>query len=346
MKNHTAVPAHSRLKPISMLLSATWLTAIGLAALLSPAALAQDKGQVAVKLVDTLTELAQGPHKGYRANHAKGAIVAGTFTPTADAAKLSSAAHFKQPVPVVVRFSNATGVPNLPDADPHARPNGMAIRFTLPDGSATDIVSISYNGFPVATPEQFLELLTAIKTNASETSKPTTLEKFLQSHPAAMTFVSTPKPVPESFANQSFFGVNTFYLVDAAGKQQAFRYRIVPKAGSKPLSDEAAKALAPDALMNEIRERVGKTAVEFSLQAQLPAANDPLLDGSQTWPDDRPLVELGTLRLDKIPADVALIDKQMFNPLLLPTGIKASDDPVLQTRPIAYSVSFGRRASN
>ncbi|CAI3799637.1 catalase family peroxidase [Rheinheimera sp. MM224] len=304
---------------------------------------AQDNGNVAVKLVDTLTELAQGPHKGFRSNHAKGAIVTGHFTPSADAKNYSTAAHFSQTVPVTVRFSNATGVPNLPDADPHARPNGMAIRFTLPDQSSTDIVSISYNGFPVATPEEFLELLTAIKTNATDTNKPTKLEQFLQSHPAALTFVKTPKPMPASFANQSFFGVNSFIFENDKGAQQHFRYRIVPKAGANFLTDEAAKKMAPDFLMEEIKQRVVKTPVEFSLQAQLPNDGDPLLDGSKTWPDDRRLIELGTIKLDALPADTAAWDKQMFNPLLLTKGITATADPVLQTRPVAYSVSFGRR---
>lgn len=304
---------------------------------------AQDNGNVAVKLVDTLTELAQGPHKGFRSNHAKGIVITGSFTPSAEAKNYSVAAHFSQKVPVTVRFSNATGVPNLPDADPHARPNGMAIRFTLPDNNSTDIVSISYNGFPVATPEKFLELLTAIKTNATDTNKPTKLEQFLQSHPAALTFVQTPKPVPASFAHQSFFGVNSFIFENAQGVKQHFRYRIVPKAGDNFLTEEAAKKMAPDFLMEEIKQRVVKTPVEYSLQAQLPKQGDPLLDGSKTWPDDRQLIDLGTIRLDALPADPAAWDKQMFNPLLLTKGIEATADPVLQTRPVAYSVSFGRR---
>ena len=115
-----------------------------------------------VALVDALNKLAGGPHPGFRANHAKGVLVTGTFTPAITAPTLSKAAHFAKPVPVLVRFSDPTGVPNLPDASPDASPHGMAIRFKLPDGGSTDIVSISSNGFPVATPEDFLALLTAI----------------------------------------------------------------------------------------------------------------------------------------------------------------------------------------
>lgn len=306
-------------------------------------AIAQDVGAVATKTVDTLTALAEGPHKGFRANHAKGTFVTGTFTPNETAQKLSSAPHFKVPVPILVRFSTGTGVPALPDASPHARPYGMAIRFTLPDQSSTDIVSISYNGFPVSKPEEFLELLTAIKNAPSDTSKPSTLDQFMTAHPAAAAFAKDPKPVPLSFANQSFFGVNSFIFEDSAGKQQYFRYRIIPKAGLKHMPATEAEKATPNVLMLEIAKRVQSSSVEYILQAQLPNPGDPLLDGSQTWPDDRKIVELGTLILNAIPEDVARLDKQMFNPLSLPAGITASADPVLQFRPVVYAVSFGRR---
>ena len=51
------------------------------------------------------------------------------------------------------------GVPTLPDADPNASPHGIAIRFMLPGGNNTDIVSISANSFPTATAEEFVALL-------------------------------------------------------------------------------------------------------------------------------------------------------------------------------------------
>ena len=75
-------------------------------------------------------------------------------------------------VPVLVRFSDPTGVPNLPDADPNASPHGMAIRFQLPDGSSTDIVSISANSFPVSTPEDFVAMLQAVAHSGADVAKP------------------------------------------------------------------------------------------------------------------------------------------------------------------------------
>jgi len=189
----------------------TQLKSIVLAILMASSSLAYADGPVAAtgkpvteQLVDTLTKLSGGPHKGYRANHAKGVMVSGTFTPAASAASLSKASHLQSASsPVTVRFSDASGVPNIPDADSHGFPKGIAIRFQLPDDTYTDIVSISVNGFPAATPEEFLGLLNSIAASGPDAPKPTPVEQFLGSHPAALRFVTTPKPAPVSFARRS-----------------------------------------------------------------------------------------------------------------------------------------------
>src|SRR5678815_2751253 len=73
-----------------------------------------------------------GSHPGFRPGHAKGILLAGTFTPSSVAAPLTRAQHAVQAsTPVTVRFSDGTGVPLIPDNDPNADPRGMAIRFNL-----------------------------------------------------------------------------------------------------------------------------------------------------------------------------------------------------------------------
>ena len=90
-----------------------------------------------------------GQHPGIRANHAKGVVVEGTFTPTKDAAALSKAALFQgKAIPVTARFSDSTGLPDIPDGDENANPHGMAVKFRLPDGSDVDIVENSLKLFP------------------------------------------------------------------------------------------------------------------------------------------------------------------------------------------------------
>src|SRR5260370_16262920 len=75
-----------------------------------------------VALVDALNKLSNGPHQGFRANHAKGVMVEGTFTPSPSAASFSKAPHFPHTEPVLVRFSDTTAVPPLPHPHPTSRP--------------------------------------------------------------------------------------------------------------------------------------------------------------------------------------------------------------------------------
>ena len=298
-------------------------------------------------LVDTLTKLAGGPHAGYRANHAKGIVVTGQFTPAKTAASISKAAHLQdQTVPVTVRFSDGTGVPNIPDADPNSFPKGMAIRFHLDSNVSTDIVVISVNGFPAATPEDFLGLLNAIAASGPDVPKPAPIDQFLESHPAALKFVTTPKLPPVSFATQPFYGVNAFKFTNAKGETVYGRYRIEPVAGAHFLSAEEVAQTAPDYLMTELPARLQQGAVEFRISIQVANADDVVNDATVVWPDDRKTVDLGTVSLTAMHADGAAYEKKtMFNPLLLVDGIAPTDDPILLARPGAYAVSFGRRIS-
>ncbi len=306
---------------------------------------AESDKPVVEQIVNTLTTLSGGPHQGYRANHAKGIVVLGEFTPAKSAAAVTKAAHLQDAVsPVIVRFSNATGVPNIPDADGHAFPKGIAIRFMLEDGSFTDIVSISTNGFPAAKPEDFLGLLNAIAASGPDVAKPTPVEQFLGAHPAALAFVQMPKQPPVSFATQPFYGVNAFKFTNAKGEAQYGRYRITPVTGEEFLSKEQAASATPNYLFEELPARLAKAPVSYKLALQLAEPGDALNDPTVLWPESRKLVELGTLTLKKADADGVKFEKAtMFNPLALVDGIEPSDDPILLARPGAYAVSYGRR---
>ena len=80
------------------------------------------------ELVDAL-HLAFGIHRA-RAVHAKGIVLEGVFTPTLDARSLCRARIFDGvAIPVTVRFSDFTGLPNISDTTPGASPRGFAVRF-------------------------------------------------------------------------------------------------------------------------------------------------------------------------------------------------------------------------
>jgi catalase len=303
-----------------------------------------DDTPVPEQIVDGMNKV-WGSHPGLRANHAKGVVAEGSFTPGAGAAALSKAVIFSgKPVPVTVRFSDATGVPNLPDGDPYANPHGFAIKFHLADGGEADIVSNSLKFFPVATGEEFRDLLNAIIASGPDSPKPTKLEQFIGSHPAFLAANAT-VATPTSFARETYYGIDAFVFVNAAGARQPFRWKILPAAGAEHLSSADAAKQSPDFLVKELPARLAKGPVVFSLSAQLANPGDPTSDPTKPWPDDRKVVELGTLTLTKAAADSATAEKSLlFLPTNLPDGIEASDDPLIDTRTQAYAVSFGRRS--
>jgi catalase len=286
-----------------------------------------------------------GLNPGFRPAHAKGTMLTGTFTPSAEAATLTKAPHIsRQSTPVTVRFSNSTGIPLVPDNDPNANPRGFAIRFNLADHVHTDIVSHSTDGFPVRTGSEFLEFLKALATSDPKNLAGSPLEAFLGSHPKALAFVQAPKPAPSSFARESYFGVTAMKFTNKDGVSRFGRYRIVPEAGNGHLDDAAAAAKDANYLMDEIAERVAKGPIKFKILVQLANDGDAVDDATIHWPEDRKILELGTFALTAPVADNTQEQKQIiFDPIPRVEGIEPSDDPLLELRAAIYLLSGRRR---
>jgi catalase len=297
-----------------------------------------------VRLVNQMNAL-YGAHPGVRANHAKGAVFEGLFTPAQGADAISSAVVLKgAPTPLVIRFSNSGGVPDAPDTDKSTDGvRGMATKFRLADGGEFDIVCISANGFPVATGEDFLALLQAIGASGPDVQKPSPVEKFLSTHPAALAFVTTPRPVAVSYGTQPFFGVNAFKFTNAQGISKFGRYRIVPESGPAFISSEEAAKRPPNALADNLTASLAQGPVKFRLLVQLAAADDPTTDATKVWPDDRPTVELGVIAVTKALDTKTIENNLLFLPTNVISGVEPSDDPIINTRTEAYAESFGRR---
>ena len=299
---------------------------------------------LAEQIFDTMIQV-PGTKPGYRAVHAKGVVCQGTFAPSKDAASLSKAAHFQgASVPVTVRFSDGAPDPSIPDNSPDAGPRGMAIRFSLPGGGETDIVSLSHNGFIVGTGEEFLALQKAVVATDPSKPHPWPIEAFLGAHPLALKFVQEIQVVPASFGTQAFFSNNAFIFVNKDGVKQAGRYKILPVAGQHNLSEAEAKTKSPNFLVEELKTRLTTGPVKFRLIVQLPNAGDPTNDPSLVWPDDRKTIELGTISITSVVADSDAAQKALvFFPTTLTDGIELSDDPLPSLRTSVYALSFAHR---
>ncbi len=287
-----------------------------------------------------------GVHPGFRPAHAKGILLTGMFTPSSEAASLTRAPHIQRSsTPVTVRFSDFAGIPTVADNDPqNASPRGCAIRFHLAEHSHTDIVAHSVDNFPASTTEGFLEFLNALIATDPAGPHPNAIEQFLGTHPAALTFVQAPKPIPTSFARESFFAVSAFKFTNANGVARYGRYRMLPVAGNEYLDEAGASSRTANFLFDEIQERVATGLVKFRIVVQLAAEGDIVDDATVRWPEARPQITLGEISLTGITRNNASEQQQIiFDPIPRVDGIEASADPLFEPRANVYLMSGRRR---
>ena len=285
------------------------------------------------------TDFGAAPNR--RAAHAKGVVAYGTFTADAEAPAISRAGHFAgAPVDVVARFSNFPGGPPTADTDGGANPRGLAVQFRLPDGTTTDLLAHSIDGFPGTTADDFADFLQAIGPNGPGP------EEYLADHPAAAAFVAALQAhgSPRSYATLRYFAVNAFLFHNAAGIARAGRYVWEPLAGQAFLDDDEVAASGPNYLAAEMADRLTTDSVAFVLNVILAEPGDVTDDANAHWPADRPTIPLGTLRLTALAEDSDLVQQGLFfDPVRLVDGITTSDDPLLLGRTRMYPLSLQRR---
>jgi catalase len=321
------------------------LVALPAALFAVPAAVTAQTPGLPQQIADVMVQLNGGIHQGSRFAHAKGMILTGTFTPSPRARSVSRAAHLTGgPVPVTVRLSDGTGVPQINDDNTNASPRGMAIRFALPKGGFTDIVANSHNGFFVGTGTDFLAFLKAVAATTLASPHPSPIEQFLGSHPRALKVIQDSHALPKSFATLAYFGNNAFLFVDSAGAKRPGRYQIIPVLGIAHVDSAAAAKAGPNYLFDDLRRRIARGPIVYRLFAQLANPGDPTADGSVVWPDDRRRVVLGTLTLKAIAPDNEALQRSLaFNPIFLTDGITLSDDPFPSLRSAVYALSVAHR---
>jgi catalase len=204
------------------------------------------------------------------------------------------------------------------------------------------MVTNSFKFFPVGTGEDFRDMLQAITASPPDAPHPNKLEQFFGTHPNAPKAIGS-LPIPDSFADEEYHGIDAFIFVNKSGQRQAVRYVIAPETLVHITPEEAAK-LPPNYLFDDLAKRIAQKPLVFHLKAQLAEPGDQTKDASQPWPDDRKVVNLGVLTLTKVVPDSAQVEKKLlFLPTNLTAGIELSDDPLPSVRAAAYGVSFGRR---
>jgi catalase len=285
--------------------------------------------------IDRLTAAYRGPHPGHRTLHARGAFYEGTFTATPDTAGLCRAAVFSgEPVPVLVRWSNAAGSPRIPDKAPDVR--GMAVKLRSPAGD-TDLVGQTAPRFPVRTPEDFVSMTEA-------TARPATFPLWVARHPGTIgAFLANIRgkaiAPPFSYAEKTYYPIHAYGWVAADETRRWVRYQLRPRSSARP----NGRFEGFDRLRQEIVARLADGPVRYDLQVTVAADGDDPHDPTSVWEGSAEL----TAGVVEVTAPVDDPEETggpvVFDPTRVVDGIELSDDPILRYRPSAYSESVARR---
>ncbi|MCS6173184.1 catalase family peroxidase [Shewanella baltica] len=277
-------------------------------------------------------------------NHTKGFCTSGTFKPDPQLQQTLAIPFFNQDaIKVTARFSLGGTNPQISD-----KTAGRFMSLKI-DGDKENLNFVTTNVpvFFASNLEDFFTFQTKVKQGAEGK------QWLIDNQPSAKAFFNYVKQLPPSpsFANSRYYGVNSFlFSTQKGGAQQgetvAGKWIFEPVAGTAALSASELANLGDDFLEAELLDRIKTQPAQWNLYIQLAETGDEINDPTVIWPETRQRLLVGQVVIngerDSDP-QVQQCDKGIFNPLLLPKGIAASADPILNARTAAYVESFIRR---
>lgn len=284
------------------------------------------------------------PNVGFRRAHAKGICIKGTFESNGSLNRYSIAKVFNEKsTPFLGRFSIGGNNPTAPDLKSPVR----SLSFSLFSENNQEW-RVAMNTPPVmavATPEAFFEQLQSLSPDPiTKKQNPEKIKAFFAAHPESQAFNDWKESyVPaNSFAGERYHSINAFYLIDKTGNKQAVRWTAVPQLDKNmPQLDIAS----PNALQDQLIELLERGPVTFSLIFTLANDSDDENNPTIPWPSERKNINAGTLVITNWEAQkTGQCAQENFDPLVLPYGIEATEDPILRARSSAYAESYRRRA--
>lgn len=286
------------------------------------------------------------PQFSFRRAHAKGMCVQGDFVASGLLSPYTTAEFF-QPgeQPFIGRFSIAGANPLAPDLAAPVR--SLALSFSSDSGQRWRTAMNTPPVLAVGNPEDFFQQLQALQPDPA-TGKPNfdKLKAFFAAHPESAQFNQWKQSyVPTtSFATEQYHGTNAFYLINAQGQRQAVRWAAVPQSEAQAMPGDISSS-DPDALQLDIAQRVQNEPVRFDLMVTLADASDDETNPTVTWPAERITINAGTVVIRSVSAQKGgACESINFDPLVLPEGMQATADPILNARGSAYAESYRRRA--
>ena len=320
---------------------------------------------VAKRLVQAIIDNLPEPVPGRRPVHTIGVGVKGEFVASDVARTYCIAEHFKgQTIPVSMRFSNGLG--GLEQHDGWSDVRGMAVRFHLPDGTASDLIATTLGEFFVRNVDDFFKFTEVAKLEPYERRRwwlklwdllqlkiparnPNPNEtqnldagalRYANRHRFSQLGIFQVGLIgaPESYARASYHAVHTFWVTAPDGVRRPVRFSWQPVAGVRNIPP--ADVARDEYLFKELEDRLKRWPAQFMLMMTIGEEGDALDDPTKPWPGTRIRIAMGTLTLTEVPKDQEAAGERIsFNPCRLAPGIEVSNDPILEARLGAYEVS-------
>jgi catalase len=232
------------------------------------------------------------------------------------------------------RVSHKGGKPNPPDSTPGLY--GLAFELTTQNGSYHIMNMNTEHFFPVATTQDFLDLLTAM------TAGPEATKAFAANSPELQNYKSYHAALDKSltpYEGATYNSVNTFLLVDADGNETPVRWSFEP-AGNDGVVLEPTE----DFFLDNMQANLANGLVEWNMVVSFAKESDDILNPSIKWSEDNKEIVAGKLRVTQASSETeGSCGDVNFDPTVLSEGFEMSADPMLQARAAVYAAGIGRR---
>lgn len=280
-----------------------------------------------------------------RVIHAKGAGAHGYFRvymPMSDYTSADFLQDTDQKTPVFVRFSTMTG--SKGSADTARDPRGFAVKFYTREGNY-DLLGNSLPVFFIRDAIKYPDLIQSIKPEPSSNLKDSErFWRFISENPEStnlITWLFSDRGTIKSYRQMEGYSINTYVWITKYGKRHFVRYQWKPLLGVKDISRQEAEFLAgfdSDAASRDLYDSLERgEKIEYELCVQLiPFEEKDLLDfnpldATKIWPERIPLMKVGKMTLNRVPANYFTeVEQAAFSPANIVPGIEFSFDRLLQ----------------
>ncbi|MEU7144916.1 catalase [Nocardia sp. NPDC046473] len=286
-----------------------------------------------------------------RQPHAKGGGAFGTFEVTNDVSAYTRADVFQpgKKTEVLARFSTVAGERGSPDT--WRDPRGFALKFYTEQGNF-DMVGNNTPVFFVRDPMKFQDFIRSQKRRADNNLRDHDMQwDFWTLSPESahqVTWLMGDRGIPRTWRHMNGYSSHTYLWYNAAGERFWVKYHFKCDQGVEFFTQDEGDQMASmdtDYHTRDLWEAIdGGNFPSWTLHMQIMPFEDAKtyrynpFDLTKVWPHgDYPLIEVGTMTLNRNPADYHTeIEQAAFEPSNAVPGTGPSPDKMLLGRWFSY----------